>query len=72
MQIHRKGMVAIYQKTKGQYVGYEVVLIRQRDEYEIAGKVVPAAECYPSNESWGTHGWTCATMKDAQEKLDAS
>lgn len=57
-QTDRKQDVAVYEKTKGQYKGYEVIIIRNREEYTIAGKTVEAAEVYPSSEDWGTLGWT--------------
>jgi hypothetical protein len=37
---------------------------------EIAGNKIPPSEYYPSSNSWGRHGYTCLTKKDAYTRLD--
>lgn len=50
-------------------LAYEVIRIRFREESTIFDKIWPAAEYAPSNEEWGTHGWTLPTLEAAQIKL---
>jgi hypothetical protein len=67
-QIARERDVAIYQQTwngcRNPSVSYEVIRIRRREGFEIAGRVVEPAEVYPNSEAWGVHGFT-VTNKDA-------
>jgi hypothetical protein len=80
--VERSGPIAIYRKSKlppgalqscvlaDPYVGYEVVKIQtgpphpqdaDRDLWDLV-------ERYPSNEQWGTHGWSCQTLTAAENK----
>lgn len=70
-KLDREQDVAIYRKSKGDYCGFEVVIVRNREEYTIAGKVVPAAEVYPSSEDWGHLGFTYADYDRAFTKFKA-
>jgi hypothetical protein len=67
-QVFRQNNVAIYRKTKVGYLGFETIVIRNREQYEIAGKVVPAAEVYPNNEAWGTLGFTYSNLEAAMRR----
>ena len=67
-QIARESDAAIYEQTwMGSHnprVSYEVVRIRRREGFEIAGRSVEPAEVYPNSKAWGTDGFTL-TNKDA-------
>jgi hypothetical protein len=66
-QIAREGNAAIYEQTrKGNEdsATLEVIRIRQRERFEIGGRVVAPAEIYPRSEAWGVDGFTL-TKKDA-------
>ena len=67
-QIAREGDAAIYDQTwsgsSSPSVCYEVVRIRQREGFQIDGRVVEPAEVYPKSDSWGIDGFTL-TDKDA-------
>jgi hypothetical protein len=64
--IKRNGNIALYKKTGMESntrkyevdSGYEVVRIRTHDGYELGGVKIDPAEVYPSNEKWGTDGYT--------------
>lgn len=60
--------VYIYQKAKGQWVGYEVVIARERGECTIKDRTIQAGWAYPSSEQWGTYGWSVETMEQAKQK----
>jgi len=71
-QIVREGDGAIYEQTKPElpeFCAFEVLRIRQRDGFSIAGKWIEAAEIYPSSESWGVDGFTCPDKEAAYRKL---
>lgn len=69
-QITRLKDVALYRKTKdGRYDGYEVIIIRNQEEYTIAGNTVSAREVYPNSEKWGSLGWTFKDLQSAQKKV---
>jgi hypothetical protein len=66
-QIAREGDAAIYAQTwKGnEYsTAFEVVRIRRREGFEIAGRFIEPAEMYPNSDGWGVDGFTL-TDKDA-------
>jgi hypothetical protein len=67
-QIAREGYGAIYEQTWSgcaePSVCYEVIRIRQRDGFQIDGRLVEPAEVYPSSGAWGVDGFTL-TDKDA-------
>jgi hypothetical protein len=64
-QIRRSGMVALYELYGANKLlyGYEVVIIRRRPAEEAFGKAYPERELYPSNEEWGTRGWSYGTAQ---------
>jgi len=67
-QIAREGNAAIYEQTWSgcpePSVCYEVVRVRRREGFRIDGRLVEAAEVYPSSAAWGVDGFTL-TDKDA-------
>ena len=66
-QIARERDAAIYKQTwKGNEnsAAFEVVRIRRRLGFQIAGRLVEPAEVYPNAEAWGVDGFTL-TDKDA-------
>jgi hypothetical protein len=68
-QIERQGALAIYRQTHkaSQAERYEVVKSRVRPAHTWPnGTTTPAHEAYPGAGSWGTLGWTCFTLADAQ------
>jgi hypothetical protein len=71
-QIHRENMFAIYERhhISSDNKHYEAIKIQSHNGYEIAGNKIPPSECYPTSNSWGTHGFTCLTKKAACDKLD--
>ena len=70
-QLERVGWVALYQKTKGNYTGWEIILIRKRPSRHLPnGKYLPAREQYPSSAKWGIRGWTAMTLAYAQKQFN--
>ena len=67
-QIAREGDGAIYEQRwtgcADPSVCYEVIRIRRREGFEVAGRFVGPAEVYPNSEAWGVDGFTF-TDKDA-------
>ena len=58
--VKRHGNLAIIKavtKTGGT-VAYETILIREREEIKIFDNVMPASEYSPSNEEFGSFGWS--------------
>ena len=72
-QIIRENNVAIYEQRllepDATNKRYEVIIIRSHDGYEINGNKIAPSEMYPSANQWGTLGWTCMTMEDAQKRF---
>ena len=70
-QVERIGRVAIYEKTKGTYKGWEIILIRKRPDRQLpGGKHIPAREQYPSSAEWGIRGWTAMSLADAKKEFN--
>src|SRR5262245_57813280 len=67
-QIERQGDVAIYSQTNhAGAVRYEVIRIRiQREHTWPTGQTTPEKEAYPGSNSWGTLGFTCIGLPEAQ------
>ena len=71
LQVERVGRVAIYEKTKGTYKGWEIILIRRRPDRQLpGGNYIPAREQYPSSAEWGIRGWTAMSLADAKKQFD--
>lgn len=72
-QVERIGNVAIYIKFGLATTYYEVIIIRQQPERvsEIGGELVSfeAKEIYPTDNDFGTYGWSCSTFDRAIEKF---
>ena len=70
-QVERIGRVAIYEKTKGTYKGWEIILIRKRPGRQLpGGKHIPAREQYPSSADWGIRGWTAMSLANAKKQFN--
>ena len=70
-QLERVGWVALYQKTKGNYTGWEIILIRKLPGRHLPnGKYLPARECYPATTDWGIRGWTAMSFATAQKQFN--
>ena len=65
----REGDKAIFRKSKLNIVSYEVVILRRHNGYEINGMQIAPAEYYPSNESWGAHGWSYQDYESALDRF---
>src|SRR5262245_12698069 len=72
-QIARERDAAIYEQTwsgcSSPSICYEVIHIRRREGFHIDGRVVEAAEIYPSSDSWGVDGFTLTSKDAAFSKL---
>ena len=72
-QIAREKDAAIYeQRWTGcaePSVCYEVIRIRRREGFEVAGRFVGPAKVYPNSESWGADGFTLTDRDAAFAKL---
>ena len=66
--IKRSGNVGLFQEKK--YNSYEVIIIQSHNGREIMGNVIPPQEYAPSNEQWGSKGWTYTIEADALKKFD--
>ena len=80
----RQGKYAIYEKIlKSEYVvfrakhdllegdvtiGWEVIIVSQKEAGEIMGRQYPKREVYPGNEQFGSHAWTFNDFSDANRK----
>mgnify|MGYP001199338636 CR=1 FL=1 len=70
-QLERVGGVALYQKTKGNYTGWEIILIRNRPGRHLPnGKYISACECYPASAEWGIRGWTAMSFTTAKRRFN--
>jgi hypothetical protein len=71
-QVMRQGMRAIYAQhhQHAPVTRYEVVTIRIIPETVWPdGHVTPVHEGYPGSRAWGTHGFTCYTLREAETLL---
>lgn len=71
-QIERHGDLAIYrqQHKEADVARFEVIRIRiERERVWPDGHVTPEREAYPGSAQWGTYGWTCHTLAEAQTLL---
>ncbi len=75
-QLHREGDFAIFHRVdesgdKPRDAGFEVVVIARHDGYEIAGNKIEPSEVYPSNEQWGSMGWTYRDLCSAEIRFQS-
>jgi hypothetical protein len=72
-QIAREGNAAIYEQTWSGSAEpsacYEVIRIRRREGFQIDGRLVEAAEVYPSSGAWGVDGFALTDRDAAFAKL---
>lgn len=71
-QILRDGQFAIYKQRLRPGAGclaFEVIRIKQIPESKMFGSVVEAHEAGPSNEAFGTDGWSYPTLERAKAKF---
>ncbi len=68
-QIERRGEFALYQKTKGEILNFEVIIIRNQEEYEIGGVKIEACEHFPNAREFGVLGWSFQSLESAQNKF---
>lgn len=74
-QVAREKYVAVYRKTKQSATGtliqgFEVIKIGRRNERQAFGKTLKACERFPSNDQWGSLGWTCTSKQAAFYKMN--
>ncbi len=72
-QIKRQNYTVIYQKYKENDKNkehFEVVYIFRHPKREIAGVEIEAKEAMPSDEQWGTYGFSYSNLNDAMKKFD--
>jgi hypothetical protein len=65
--IERRGDIAL---AYGGSIGFEVFEVQRHDGREIGGKWCEPAEYAPSNEQWGSKGWSFSNEKSARAKFD--
>lgn len=69
-QLERNEKAAIYSQSAGdQIAAYEVVKIRTVKPKIWMGREIPFREVYPSDNDWGSRGWTCHTLEEAKIKM---
>mgnify|MGYP001615459094 CR=1 FL=1 len=69
--LHKRiGDWAIFEGYKtGSAVNIELIQVQSHNGREIAGTWCEPAEYPPSNEQWGTKGFTFVTLADAESRL---
>jgi hypothetical protein len=67
----REGDIALFKKTKTGVAAtfFEVVIVQRHSGYTIADKFIQPGEHMPSNEKWGTHGWSYSDSESAWKKF---
>lgn len=75
-QMFRRGIWAIYlqahRKSKGKINRYEVIKVQIYPEHTWpAGNTTPAHEAYPGSQSWGTYGYTCFSLPEAEALFES-
>lgn len=71
-QIKRRGDIALFRKMKPHFTVdyYEVVIVQKHGELKWPnGSITPPGENMPSNEQWGTKGWSYDNQEDAEMKF---
>lgn len=70
-QLRRVGDVVLLEQSQSHWrrPRYEVCIVRKRPDRKIAGKCIPARECLPSSEAWGTYGWTYQYLEKAEARF---
>jgi hypothetical protein len=70
-EVARRGEWRLFERQGQGKAHWEVVRIRWRDEFAVAGRVVSAGEVYPRSAAWGTDGFTCTSLESGLAKLEA-
>jgi hypothetical protein len=80
VQIKREGPFAMYLQTssempddyaaKGDKSAYEIIRVRTIPARVAFGKEIGSYERYPSDEEWGTFGWTAIGHEAAEKKFE--
>ena len=72
-QIARTKNAAIYEQTwngcRNPSICYEVIRIRRRQGFQIAGRFVEPAEVYAASELWGADGFAFTNRESASVKF---
>lgn len=71
-QVLRDGNIAIFKQRLRPGVGelaYETIIIQIKPAVTIKGKFVPEREAAPSDEAFGTLGWSYPTLERAKAKF---
>lgn len=68
----RSGDIAIFhgRSLTGQSETFEVIHVQRHNGREIAGAFLPPAEFPPSNNQWGSKGWTYPDKASAETKFE--
>lgn len=70
-QVQRNNNIAVYkQEFDNTLIGFEVVELKVAEATTLFGKDVPRREVYPSNEDWGTLGFTVKTIGEAIKRFE--
>lgn len=71
-QIRREGDLAIYEQWKhGRIIAWEVIRVQSHNGRQFGEKWYDPAEFYPCANSWGTLGWTCTSLEDANKRFES-
>lgn len=54
----------------GRFICYEAFKVRKNKSVEILGSVIEEKETSPSNEEWGTYGYSVHTYQEALNKIE--
>jgi hypothetical protein len=70
--VERNGMVCLVRRSTQTHSHYEVVNLRVEPDKEWFGNFYPEHERYPSDEQWGTHGFTylATDLERAQKRFE--
>lgn len=68
--VKRIGGFAFFHGKRKDINAYEVIKIQSNNGRTIAGKSFPPSEFPPSNEQWGTYGWSFLTLTKAFDFLN--
>ena len=57
-EVKREGDTALYKLTRNDIHHYEIFEVMKHKECTIKGNLIPAREATPSDEQWGTSGFS--------------
>lgn len=70
--LKRENDVAIYKRhpvESSKKFHYEVVVISSHNGITIEGNYIEPGELYPSTSQWGSMGWTCNSLEQAEKRF---